>query len=81
MKSAAIHIAPFHLHDETIIAPSTNARNLGAIFDSEMTISDHVNSVTRTCFYQLRQLYFVWHSLSADSARMLVHAFVSAELG
>ena len=34
---AAIHNAPFHLHDGTVIAPSENVRNLGAILDSEMT--------------------------------------------
>ena len=48
---AAIHIAPLHLHDGTVIAPSINVYNLRAIFDCEMTMSDHVNSVTHTCFY------------------------------
>ena len=51
---ATITIVPLHLHDGTIIAPSTNVRDLGAIFDSEMTMSYQVNSVTRTCFYQFR---------------------------
>ena len=77
---AVIHIAPLYLHDETIIALLTNVRNLGAIFDSKMTVSDHINGVTRTCFYQLRQLSFVQCSMSADSARMLVHAFVSSRI-
>ena len=33
-----------------------------------MTKSDHINSVTRSCFYQLRQLSFVRRFLSADSS-------------
>ena len=39
---AAIYIAPLHLHDRTVIAPSTNVHNLGVIFVSEiMTMPDH----------------------------------------
>ena len=65
-----------------VIAPSTNICNIGAIFNSEMTMSDHINSVTRTCFYQLRQLSFVRRFLSANSTRigLLVHAFVSSRV-
>ena len=72
-----IYIAPLHLHDRIIITLSINVRNLEAIFDSEMAMFDHVNSATRTCFYQLRQLSLLQRSLSADPAKMLVHAFVS----
>ena len=79
-RLAAIHIAPLHLQDGTIVAPSTNVRNFGAIFESEMTMSDHVNSVTCTCFYQLSQLSFVRHSLSAYLVGMLVQAFVSSRV-
>ena len=41
-------------------------------------MTDHVNHVTRTCFYQLRQLRFIRESLTDDAAKMLVHAFVSS---
>ena len=43
-------------------------------------MSDHVSSVTRTCFYYLRQLRFVRHSRTPDCAKMLVHAFVSSRV-
>ena len=79
-QQAAFHIAPLHLPDGIVIAPSTNFCNLGAIFDIKMTMSDHVSSVTRTYFYLLRQLSFVQHSLSGKSAKMLVHAFVSSRV-
>ena len=35
---------------------STSAKNLGVIFDSELGMDLHVNNITRSCFYQLRQL-------------------------
>ena len=74
---ATLDITPV-LHDGIVIKPSTNVCNFSVIFDSELLMSDHVSSVTRTCFYHLRQLRFVRHSLTPDCAKMLVHAFVSS---
>ena len=73
-------MTPVRLHDGTVIKPSTSGRNLGVIFDSELSMTDHVSSVTRTCFYYLRQLRFVQHSLTPDCAEMLVHAFGSSKV-
>jgi hypothetical protein len=55
---ASVNMADIYLHDGTVIKPSARVRNLGVIFDSEMTMLDHVNNVTRTCFYHIRQLHF-----------------------
>ena len=55
-RLATLDFTPLQLHDGTVIEPSTSVRSLGVTFDSELTMNAHVNSVTRTCFYQLRQL-------------------------
>ena len=73
---SAVDVTPLHLHDSTVIMPSTTVRNLGAVFDCEMTMLYHVNSVTRSCFYHLCQLRTVQRALTHDSAKMLAHAFV-----
>ena len=36
----------------------------------------HVGIMTRSCFYQLRQLRTIRQSLSDDATRMLIHAFL-----
>jgi hypothetical protein len=75
-RLAAVNITPIRLHDGTVITPSTSVRNLGVILDSELTMAAHVNSVTRACFYQLRQLRFVRHLLTPDTTKMthpLIH--------
>ena len=77
---SAINVTPLHLHDSTVIMPSTPVRNLGAVFDCEMTMLHHINSVTRSCFYYLRQLRTVRRALTHDSAKMLAHAFVSSRV-
>ena len=56
------------------------AKNLGVTLDSELTMEAHVNSITRSCFYQLRQLRSVRNSLTRDAALTLVHAFVSSRV-
>ena len=60
--------------------PSESVRNLGIIFTSQMTMAEHVNTVTRNCFYQLRQLPFIRRSLSPDTAKLLIHAFISSRV-
>ena len=51
------------------IESSTSAKNLGVTFDSELGMDLHVNSITRSCFYQLRQLRSIRRSLSTDAAK------------
>jgi len=43
-------------------------------------LADHVASLCRSCFFHLRQLRLVRSSLTDDSAKTLVHAFVSSRL-
>lgn len=77
---AALDVTPVTLHDGTVVTPSTSVRNLGVMFDSEMSMTAHINTVTSACFYQLRQLRTVRRSLSLDAAKMLTHALVSSRL-
>jgi len=55
---------------------STSVRNLGVILDQELSFAVHIKALTRSCYYQLRQLRVVSRSLSFSSASTLVHAFV-----
>jgi len=38
------------------VFPLDVVRDLGVILDSKLTMKNHVDSVVRSCFYQLRQL-------------------------
>src|SRR5688572_28863584 len=59
---------------------STSVRNLGVILDQELSFTEHITALTRSCYYHLRQLRVATRSLSASSASTLVHAFVSNRL-
>ena len=51
-------------------------RDLGVLLDSEMTLEAHVAGLCRSCFYQLRRLRIIRHSLSRAAVSTLVHAFI-----
>src|SRR6218665_3378389 len=59
---------------------STCVRDLGAMLDSELTFSHHINLIARKCYYQLRQLRVVFRSLTHQSRLTLVHAFVTSRI-
>ena len=57
-----------------------SAKNLGVTFDSELGMDLHVNNITRSCFYHLRQLRSIRPSLSTDAAKTLVHSLISSRV-
>jgi len=60
------------------VLPSASARNLGFIFDSNLTLADQISSVTRSCFYHIRDLgthspCSRFHYCSVYSFNLLLH--------
>ena len=49
---------------------------MGVQLDNELKMSSHVQNVTRSCFYQLRQLRSVRKALPIDSIKLLIQALI-----
>jgi len=64
--------ARFHVVD--------TARNLGVVFDSQLSMSEQVASVCRGGYYQLRQLRPLTKCMSKDAIKTLTHAFITSRL-
>ena len=64
----------------TAIFPSTSARNIGVLFDDELKMTTHIDSVCRSCFSQLRNLSKIRHLIPSAYMKMLVHAFITSRL-
>jgi len=65
------------------LASSTQAvrsGTLGVILDAELTVKPHIARVMSSCFYQLRRLKHVRHSIGQELTAQLVHAFVLSRL-
>ena len=55
-------------------------RLLDVVLDCDLSMAEHVDSIVRSYFYQLRQLRFLLLSLSEGTARMRVHEFVASRV-
>ncbi len=56
------------------------AKNLGVVFDSQLSMSAQVAAVCRSGYYQLRQLRPLRRCMTAEAIETLTHAFISSRL-
>ena len=63
-----------------MIKPSPHARNIGAVFDTTMSMLPHVINVCESAFYHLRTISRIRKYLSTQTAEILIHAFVTSKL-
>ena len=59
---------------------STSARNLGVIYDSNLTMQPHINTICKSAWFHLRNLFQIRKYLTKSAAETLVHAFVTSRL-
>ena len=62
------------------IGPSDSARNIGVIFDKYLTMTEHVNFVCMSSFYQLRRIAKIRKYVSLNTTQILVHASITSKL-
>ena len=65
--------------DEEVL-PSETVRDIGAMIDSSLTMKAHINSITKSCYAQIRSLSKIRKYLTEDSSKTISHAFVSSRL-
>ena len=66
--------------DDTIIKFSSSVRNLGVIFDSSLSMHQHVQNVCKLAYFELRRISSVRHFLTTDATKTLVCSFVLSRL-
>ncbi len=73
-------------HDFTIqlgsstITPSSSVRNLGVIFDDQLTFKDHIAKTARSCRFALHNIRKIRPFLTLLAAQLLVQALVISRL-
>ena len=58
------------------ITPSDPTRNLGVIFDSSQTMSDHTFSVSKSCFMSIRDLRRIRNTLDSTTAKTIATSLI-----
>ena len=62
------------------IQPKDCVRNLGILFDNELSFDKQVLSTSQTCFWHIRNLRRVRSSLDFSSTKLLANALVSSRI-
>ena len=78
-RATALDLNPLIIGD-CEINPSEQARNIGAIFDSHMSMCKHVAAVCKSAYFHLRCIRSIRHLLDENTTMTLVHAFVTSRL-
>ena len=63
-----------------IIPVSSSARNLGFIFESDMSFTDQINSLSKSCHFHIRDICRIRHLLPLSAATVLTNSLVSSKL-
>ncbi len=64
----------------SIITPSTSVRNLGVIFDDQLTFKEHITKTARSCRFALHNIRKIRPFLTEHAAQLLVQALVVSRL-
>ena len=63
-----------------VIYPSNSAKNIGAWFNSVMSMDKQINSICQSAFYHLRNIAQISKYLSFCHRETLIHAFVTSRI-
>ena len=66
--------------DFNIITPNDSAKNLGFIFQSDMSMNKHISAIVKSCFLQLCNFHLACPFISKTTAIILANAFVHSHL-
>ncbi len=59
---------------------SSSVRNLGVLFDSNRSFDNHISSICKTEFFNLKNISKLWPMLSMSNAEILINAFMTSSL-
>ena len=58
----------------------TSVNDLGVVLDENLDMDEQIGNTCRSCYYHLRQIRSILHSLSDVAARMAIQAFVTSRI-
>ena len=64
----------------SVIKACEKARNLGAVFDTNLNLKSHVNALCKSARYHLHNISLARRNLTRDAADKAFHAFVMSRL-
>ncbi len=65
---------------DTDVKVVDKVRNLGVIFDKNLTMHDHVSKVSSTCYFNIKRIASVRQNIDKEDTKTLVNSFVTSHL-
>ena len=66
--------------DSLSLQTKNQVRNLGVILDSDLNFNSHINSITKSAYYHLKNITRIRGFMSKQDLEKLIHAFISSRL-
>ena len=66
--------------DNSTLSPSPHSRNHRVIFDYDLSFEHHINQITRTAFFHLKNIARLRPSVSSSAAETLIHSFITSRI-
>ncbi|KAI5624228.1 hypothetical protein C0J50_16198, partial [Silurus asotus] len=80
-KTSIQKLQHLYLHlDGCSVTTSSTVKDLGVILDSNLSFKYHINQVTKTDFFHLRNISKLRNMLSISNAEKLIHAFMTSRI-
>ena len=70
----SINIGPYSISSVSVV------KNLGVLLDQHLTMESHINSVCKSCFWQVRNIGKIRKYLNDEACKTLVHALIISKL-
>ena len=68
------------VNSATVIKPISTARNLGILFDSNLSFNDQISAVCKSCNWHIRDLWRIRSTLDSASAKTIAVSLVHSKL-
>ena len=65
---------------EEVINTSCKVRNIGVVFDESLSMAPQVAQLCKSSFYHLQKIARIRSYLTPETAKLLLHAFVTSKL-
>lgn len=73
-------ILKVYAHLQSVMLKSTDqARNLGVVMDSDLSFNSHINTITKTAYYHLKNIARIKGLMSQQDLKKLFHAFIFSQ--
>jgi exonuclease III len=69
-----------HLPNNVTLSPVTSARNLGVIFDNNLTFSQHISAISKSCFLNIRDLRRIRNTIDQTTACTIATSLIHSKI-